>query len=84
MINVFTRDFCPNCDDVKSKLKELNIAFVELDVDNFKNKAKLVVRGLKELPVLSHDNKYEEFSDIDSAVKFANNFLGFPEVKLND
>ena len=60
---IYTREFCPNCDDIKNYLKENNISFEEKDVDYFKNKAKLVVRGLKELPVLNYQNNWFEFND---------------------
>jgi glutaredoxin len=60
---IYTREFCPNCDKVKDFLKTNNITFEEKDVDYFKNKAKLVVRGLKELPVLNYNNKWIEYED---------------------
>jgi len=33
-INVFSMKGCPHCDNLKNKLKENNIEFVELDVDD--------------------------------------------------
>lgn len=60
---VYTREFCPNCDEIKCYLKKNKINFEERDVDFFKNKAKLVVRGLKELPVLNCGSKWIEFND---------------------
>jgi glutaredoxin len=33
-INVFSMKGCPHCDNLKNKLKENNIEFVELDIDD--------------------------------------------------
>lgn len=83
-MKIFTREFCPNCDDVKSELNRLGIKYEELDVDFFKNKAKLVVRGLSELPVLAHDNEYIQFTNMEDVLSFANRYLGYPEVLKDD
>lgn len=64
MLNIYTREFCPNCDKVKDYLKNKGIEYKELDVDYFKNKAKLVVRGFLELPVIENNGKWKEFSNI--------------------
>ena len=44
MITIYTREFCPNCEEIKEILKFKNINFEERDVDYFKNKAKIVVQ----------------------------------------
>lgn len=69
-MKIFTRTFCPNCDMVKEEMKKLNIKFEEVDVDYFKNKAKLIVRGLKELPVLEHNENYIEFTNMEDLISF--------------
>ena len=33
-INVFSMKGCPHCDNLKNKLKENNIEFVEIDIDD--------------------------------------------------
>ncbi len=33
-INIFSMKGCPHCDNLKNKLKENNIEFVELDIDD--------------------------------------------------
>jgi glutaredoxin len=63
MLNIYTREFCPNCDKVKDYLKNKDIEYKELDVDYFKNKAKLVVRGFLELPVIENNGVWKEFSN---------------------
>lgn len=33
-INIFSMKGCPHCDNLKNKLKENNIEFVEIDIDD--------------------------------------------------
>ena len=65
MIIIYTRELCPNCDEVKEVLKSKGILFKEENVDYFKNKAKLVVRGLSELPVINTNNTWLQFESME-------------------
>ena len=69
MITIYTKEFCPNCDDVKEVLKKNNIKFEEKDVEYFKNKAKLIVRGFNELPVISSGDMWFEFDNIENILR---------------
>jgi glutaredoxin len=70
MIFIYTREFCPNCEEVKDVLKSRDLKFEEKDVDYFKNKAKIVVRGFKELPIINIKDEWKEFDNIDSIIEF--------------
>ena len=76
MLEIYTREFCPNCDKIKLYLKSNEIKFVEKDVDYFKNKAKLVVRGFEELPVLNIDGVWSEFSNENDIILFIGENIG--------
>lgn len=68
-MNIYTKEFCPNCEDLKEILTKKNIVYIEKDINNFKNKAKLVVRGFKDLPVIEINDKWFEFSELQHALE---------------
>ena len=67
-MKIYTKKFCPNCDEIKEVLSNNNIKYEERDVDYFKNKAKLVVRGFKDLPVIENNNEWVEFTSLEETL----------------
>lgn len=50
-ITVYTTDYCPYCTAAKDFFKRRNLAFEEIDVSDFEEKAKLKARtGMRTVP----------------------------------
>ena len=58
MFKIYTQENCPNCEELKSFLKDKNISFEELDINvDTKARAVMVMNDLETTPAVSIDGK---------------------------
>jgi glutaredoxin len=72
MCNVYSLEFCPNCDELKSALTEHGIVYKEKSLNDIDVVTDLLFDGISvsEAPILYHKDKYFQPADL-----FSNGYL---------
>ena len=57
MFTIFTQENCPNCSILKGFMKEKNIQYTELDVNNScEARAKMIFNDIETTPAISYND----------------------------
>ena len=71
MITLFTRQYCPYCDKVKTRIEELAIPYTEKGIDLEENLGELLEKGGKrQVPYLIDDEHGVSMYESDSIVSY--------------
>ncbi len=58
MFTIYTQDNCPNCLELKNVLKQNNIQYTELDVNqSYSAKAKMIMNDIETTPAVEINNQ---------------------------
>ena len=82
-ITIYTNETCPYCEQVKNKLKESEIDFVERQTKDWKTDWKKITytTGIGTVPTVLHQNTYfvpgRDFQNPDQLVEILNSFEKF-------
>lgn len=58
MFTIYTQDNCPNCLELKNVLKQNNIQYTELDVNqSYAAKAKMIMNDIETTPAVEFNNQ---------------------------
>ena len=65
MISIYTLPVCPNCDDLKNKLKQHNVVFNTFDLEDDNVRMDLLMDSvtLVEAPIVKIDDRYMSGND---------------------
>ncbi len=67
-IKVYTTTWCPDCDAAKNFLRERNVAFEEIDIDQEAGAEEIVIRanhGKRKVPTFEVEGRYFACSPFD-------------------